>query len=470
MERLTRSEQPHIKFGMFKIRIPFIHYRFEKPEAIQGIISSMTSLGTIGLSTQILGLPYEVAWSMAIINSILYCLHVFMGDPVVPGWITASITLTTAYLLKFNIGIERIQALTALQIDLGIIFILMGITGIAGKLVNRIPNSIKGGILMGVGISTVIAEFSPKGRFESYPISITVGILVACFVMFSEKFDALKVKNKLLFRLGQYGVVPAILVSLIIGIFSKEIGIPSFNFENIIYIMDFQKLIDTVSPFGIGFPSLILFIQGLPMAFMIYIIAFGDFITGENLVLSESKNRTDEYIDFNSNRSNIISGIRNIVMAVISPYIAMCGPLAATLTGSVAQRYKVGKEAMQSIFSGMGTLVWVSAIFICFYPIAQIATPLIPLALSVTLLVQGYLCTKLSMELCDTGVERGLIGLMGGVIAAKGGTWGLVVGFILYFVLIDSKKRKESNINSKESDINSSEDYVYEISCKKKSI
>ncbi|MCC0652541.1 hypothetical protein [Clostridioides sp. ES-S-0001-03] len=463
MERLTRSEQPHIKFGMFKIRIPFIHYRFEKPEAIQGIISSMTSLGTIGLSTQILGLPYEVAWSMAIINSILYCLHVFMGDPVVPGWITASITLTTAYLLKFNIGIERIQALTALQIDLGIIFILMGITGIAGKLVNRIPNSIKGGILMGVGISTVIAEFSPKGRFESYPISITVGILVACFVMFSEKFDALKVKNKFLFRLGQYGVVPAILVSLIIGIFSKEIGIPSFNFENIIYIMDFQKLIDTVSPFGIGFPSLILFIQGLPMAFMIYIIAFGDFITGENLVLSESKNRTDEYIDFNSNRSNIISGIRNIVMAVISPYIAMCGPLAATLTGSVAQRYKVGKEAMQSIFSGMGTLVWVSAIFICFYPIAQIATPLIPLALSVTLLVQGYLCTKLSMELCDTGVERGLIGLMGGVIAAKGGTWGLVVGFILYFVLIDSKKRKESNINS-------SEDYVYEISCKKKSI
>ncbi|NMS92064.1 hypothetical protein HGQ85_19495, partial [Clostridioides difficile] len=129
---------------------------------------------------------------MAIINSILYCLHVFMGDPVVPGWITASITLTTAYLLKFSMGIERIQALTALQIDLGIIFILMGITGVAGKLVSKIPNSIKGGILMGVGISTIISEFNPKGRFDSYPISITVGILVACFVMFSERFDTLK--------------------------------------------------------------------------------------------------------------------------------------------------------------------------------------------------------------------------------------------------------------------------------------
>ncbi|OJT74545.1 hypothetical protein BM530_14965, partial [Clostridioides difficile] len=61
------------------------------------------------------------------------------------------------------------------------------------------------------------------------------------------------------------------------------------------------------------FPSVMLFIQGIPMAFMIYIIAFGDFITGENLVLSESENRKDEYIDFNSNRSNVISGIRNIL-------------------------------------------------------------------------------------------------------------------------------------------------------------
>ncbi len=74
-----------------------------------------------------------------------------------------------------------------------------------------------------------------------------------------------------------------------------------------------------------------LFIQGIPMAFMIYIIAFGDFITGENLVLSESENRKDEYIDFNSNRSNVISGIRNIFMAIFSSYIPMCGPLVRHL-------------------------------------------------------------------------------------------------------------------------------------------
>ncbi|MCQ7013144.1 hypothetical protein M9Y11_20205, partial [Clostridioides difficile] len=67
--------------------------------------------------------------------------------------------------------------------------------------------------------------------------------------------------------------------------------IPRFSFDNLVYIVDFKNLINTVSPFGIGFPSVMLFIQGIPMAFMIYIIAFGDFITGENLVLSESENR-----------------------------------------------------------------------------------------------------------------------------------------------------------------------------------
>lgn len=67
------------------------------------------------------------------------------------------------------------------------------------------------------------------------------------------------------------------------------------------------------------------------------------------------------------------------------------------------------------------------------------------------------------MELCNIGVEKGLIGFMGGVIVVKGGIWGFVVGFILYFILIDFKKRKEK-------DINLIEDCVYEILDKKKSI
>ena len=47
--------------------------------------------------------------------------------------------------------------------------------------------------------------------------------------------------------------------------------------------------------------------------------------------------RTDEKIDFNANRSNVISGVRNIIQALIIPYVPLCGPLwAAVLTISGA--------------------------------------------------------------------------------------------------------------------------------------
>lgn len=136
----------------------------------------------------------------------------------------------------------------------------MGIIGVVGKLVSKILNFIKGGILMGVGILIIILEFNFKGRFDFYFIFIIVGILVVCFVMFFERFDILKVKNKFLFYLGEYGVVLVILVSLIVGIFSKEIEIFRFSFDNLVYIVDFKNLINIVFFFGIGFLSVMLFI------------------------------------------------------------------------------------------------------------------------------------------------------------------------------------------------------------------
>lgn len=115
-------------------------------------------------------------------------------------------------------------------------------------------------------------------------------------------------------------------------------------------------MIKTISPFGIGFPKAQLFISAIPMAIMVYIIAFGDFVTGEALIKEADEIRKDEKIDFNSNRSNLISGFRNVVMAFITPYVPLCGPLWAAVTAAVSQRYKEGREAMDSIFGGVGTL------------------------------------------------------------------------------------------------------------------
>ena len=106
--------------------------------------------------TDVLGIPFELAWGMVIINGFLYTLHATWGDPVVPGWITPSIPLTIAFLSTFPMGPERIQALIALQLIIAIIFIVMGFTGVAGKLLGIVPSSIKAGILMGAGFASVI--------------------------------------------------------------------------------------------------------------------------------------------------------------------------------------------------------------------------------------------------------------------------------------------------------------------------
>ena len=188
IKREYGQEQPYTPLGIFKLRLPFIHYKWEWSEAMQAILMCATCLGAIPILTEHLGISFELAWSMVIINGILYNLHALLGDPVVPGWITPSIPLTIVYLSKFTIGIDRIHALIALQILVACIFIIMGITGLAGKLMGIIPVSIKSGILLGAGFAAVVGEFSAKGRFNLYPISIAFGGLFSFYLLFSIKF------------------------------------------------------------------------------------------------------------------------------------------------------------------------------------------------------------------------------------------------------------------------------------------
>lgn len=42
------NELPYIPFGPFQIRFPFIHYKIESVEFIQGLILGVTALAEIG--------------------------------------------------------------------------------------------------------------------------------------------------------------------------------------------------------------------------------------------------------------------------------------------------------------------------------------------------------------------------------------------------------------------------------------
>ena len=443
------QEQPYIPLGIFKVRFPFIHYRWEISEMFQAILMCATCLGAIPILEDVLGIPYDVAWSMVIINGVGYILHATLGDPVVPGWITPAIPLITAFLTSSaDVGPERIQYLIALQLMIAFVFIFMGTTGLANRLLSRVPNSIKAGILLAAGLSATIGEMRLEGRFNKYPITLGITVIVSYYLLFSESFKKLKKSNKYAVAIGKYGMLPSLILAVILGPLFKEIGAPKVEMGSIFKLPDIKSILQLVSPFGVGFPGLSKFIAAIPTTIMVYIIAFGDFVTSESLINEADEIRQDEKIDFNPNRSNLVSGIRNLVQAFISPYVPLCGPLWAAVTAAVATRYQDGRKAMDSIFSGAGTFRIMTLIGVATIPIVSLVKPALPVALSLTLIVQGYVCVRLAMQLCVSGSDAGIAGIMAAVIISKNSAWGLAVGVILYIVIHGVDFKKEDELSS----------------------
>lgn len=435
LQRKPGMEQPYIPAGIFKIRLPFIHYRWEISECLQAILMCATCLGAIPILEEVLGVPYEIAWSMVIINGFFYNLHSLLGDPVAPGWITPAVPLVTAFLTQSEMGPERIQAMIALQFMVGLIFLIMGISGMAGKIIGLIPNAIKAGILLGAGFSALMGEFKDGGRFGLYPTTVAIGSLIAYFLLFSVLFKKMKDKGKIWHMIGNFGMLPAIIIAVILGPLTGELAGPNFVLGSIIKIPDIAGILSTLSPFSVGFPSISTFISVIPTAIAVYIIAFGDFVSSEQLIREADEVRTDEKIDFNANRSNIISAIRNIVQSIICPYVVLCGPLWAAVTAAISERYKEGRESMDSIYSGVGTFRWSTFICVALVPVASFVQPILPAALSLTLIVQGYVCCKIGLSMIHTDMERGIAGVMAAILAIKGASWGLAVGIIVYVLL-----------------------------------
>ena len=92
-QRVAGAEAPYFALGPFKVRLPFVHYRFEWPDYFQGLLMCAVDLAAISLMTELLGMPFEAALAIVVLNGLFYLLHHLLGDPVVPGWITPAITL-----------------------------------------------------------------------------------------------------------------------------------------------------------------------------------------------------------------------------------------------------------------------------------------------------------------------------------------------------------------------------------------
>lgn len=437
------NELPYIPFGPFQVRLPFIHYKIESVEFIQGLILGVTALSAVPYLEQYLGLPYELAWSCVILETMLYLLHSLLGDPVVPGWITPTLPLTIVFLEGFPIGKERIQAMIALQLLVGLVFLFMGISKLADKFVHAVPASVKGGILLAAPITVMAGQIGEGGNMHKYPIAIVAGVGLLLLISFSDKYQEKRKDSKFLDLVARYGNLFPYLLAMIVGLIVGELDMPGLEIGTFIKIPEFSRMFSQVSIFGVGIPPVSMFLKALPLALVSYVIAFGDFVTTETLVTEARQSRDDEYIDFNSSRSNMVSGLRNVLLAIFAPFPPLSGPLWVGMTVSVSIRYQEGKKAMKSLLGGMASFRLATFLSVMIIPVVSFFRPIFGVGSSITLLFQAFVCARIAMDYCKTDRDKMIGGVMAAVLATQGtawaSAWALCVGFGLNLLLSNWK-------------------------------
>ena len=235
----------------------------------------------------------------------------------------------------------------------------------------------------------------------------------------------------------------AYLIAMLAGVLLGELSKPVLELGTLIRIPDFSNVFHTVSIFAVGFPPISKFISAIPLALICYVLAFGDFVTSQTLVEEAQDSRSDEYIDFNSSRSNLISGLRNLILAIFAPFPPLAGPLWIGMTVSVAMRYKEGKKAMKSLIGGMSSFRMATFISVILVPIVSFMKPIMGVGSAITLLFQAYVCARIGMDYCKTSTDKSIAGVMAAVLAFKGSGWALLVGFAMNILLSNMEFQKK---------------------------
>lgn len=398
---------------------------------------------------KVLGIPIEVAVLMVVINNFFYLLHTSFGDPSISGWITAGIPLYISFLTGFDPGPERIQALIALQVLVGVIFLGLGVTGITRWVIKHFPVSMRSGILLGAGIASMMRVFDAGQPFMgTMPIAFTVASLGSFFMLFSAKALKFRAQSSLFAWVAGFGIAPGFILGYLTGLLTGEIAPPTGMFERIFISMPVGEMLTSFSALGLGFPSAGTWMAAASLAVVAYVLAFGDILVLETMIDDCSKSRTDEHVKFEVPRNHIITAIRNIVQGICVPFLPLCGPQWTGGQALVVNRYKHSTPEQQpSYWGGATSIFWGMSLAMVFHPFVQLVLPGKLIGFGLTLLIQGYLCIYLAFSLCTTNVQRGIAGVMGAALVSanyvdlwgspfwSGPTLTLLVGAVLHFLL-----------------------------------
>ena len=443
IKREDGSVQPGILWGKFTTRIPGVHINFSIPEIIQGgLLSTATAGVAASLHMKFFGLPFEVAWAIALIQMIfLWAVPVLLlGEPYAPGWVTPALPLVLVFLGGFDPGLPAMHAMMAVCIDVCLLFLFFGMTGLGKKFFQFVPVEMRAAIIMGGAISAFNTEF---GRLDTLPKTLPV-VWVAIFIlMFSTWFISTKKNNRYLAQLSSWAMLIGFMMAAIVGPLFGEL---SFDIKMGVEIPAIGAYIKSVSPFFIGFPEVGLYAKAFPLALMVYIYVFGDLIVGSTLLEQASKVRPDEKFDIDHSRSHLALFIRNAAHFLLAgPFIPLHGPLWTGGHVYLLERFKQGRKYLDSFFTGTMNFYWLALVLVFFTPIVTFMKPLLGIALSITLILTGFACAYTAMGMIKSPISQGYTLFVGMIIAKYGPAWGLGIALGLYLlILLNPIQKKEA--------------------------
>lgn len=435
---MTSHDRNGWQWGPFTFRLPFYHTRLMWPEFLQGLlVSTATGLALVPILVGFFGLNFEQAVTCTLLQSVLLvaALYVF-GEPYAPGWNTAALPLVMAFVFAtYPQPEQRFQAMTAMSINFAVLVFVLGISGLGRKLMQWLPSTLKAGIILGAAIASFKQVFVDDAEkfLWTQPISTTVACVICLVFLFSIPLQKLKAGNRGLMLLVSLGLLPGFAAAAIIG---PLVGEVSYQIEWGWLIPPVGETIARMSPFSIGWPTGDMYLKSIPLALITYVIQFGDWVTGDEVLRDAMPARKDDPVDINPTRSHLALAIRNFLSALVAPFFPTQGTLWTGVHVIVVQRWKQGPQAVRDLHSGMLSYYMMGLPVIYFLlPLLTAMKPLLGIALSLTLVLSGFACAYIAMAIPRSATARGTALLVGTALALFEPWLGLLVGIATTLLL-----------------------------------
>ena len=436
-----------LKWGPFTLRIPFIHLRFRAGEFFQGmVISGATAFAAVPIAMG-LGLTFEEGVALSFIaGTLIGAGPIFFGEPMAPGWVTPAVPIVIAAFAakgQFN-GVYDpavFQFMAAMCIEFTLLLFIMGITGWGKKLIEIIPNGLKAGIILGAALAAFYQVFvTDLDKLMIQPISMGLAISLCVITTFSEPFKRLALNNKFFKVVGSLGLLPGFVLAALVDFLLNEV---TFNIEWGFRIPDVVSLFNRTSPLAIGFPSIDMYLEAIPLVVIGYTLLFGDLITGTEVLNDAQTQRPDEPLDVNLDRSHLSVAMRNFLGLLVNPFFPTQGALWTGVHVVVAERWKKGPKEMPSIFDGLGSyyLMGIPFLYVTL-PFITLMKPLMQMALTLTLILTGFACAYVAMAIPKKNSEMASALLIAVFITFFSAWIGLLIGILLSIFVVGTDKDK----------------------------